>query len=243
MYSNFAGYYDRLTGNVNYTARAEYIYSILKENGISAGPMLDLACGTGSFSAFFAEKGFDLVCADLSPEMLSLAKRKLNGKSAVFLCQNMAELNLPSPAGCAICCLDSINHLSDIGLVKKTFEGVSRSLRPGGIFVFDANTIYKHKHILGANTFVYETGGVFCVWRNIYRGGGLTDIRLDIFEKKNGLYKRSRERFSEKAYSDKTLSLHLRRAGFEILDRYDELTYNLPGGKSQRVFYVARKSK
>ena len=38
--------------------------------------------------------------------------------------------------------------------------------RPGGVFLFDMNTLYKHRELLGSQVYVYETDAVYCVWEN-----------------------------------------------------------------------------
>ena len=57
-YSYFAQVYDLLTENVEYSERADYICSLLSENGINGGLLLDLACGTGSMSESIIQPDF-----------------------------------------------------------------------------------------------------------------------------------------------------------------------------------------
>ena len=163
-YGYFAHVYDSFTKNVEYEKRAEYIFSLLKQNGVNSGIMLDLACGTGTLSKYFSDYGFDMILTDNSPDML--AEAKLKNPDALILCQNMAELDLYGTIDCAVCTLDSINHLTRISDVRKTFDKVSLFMNTGGIFVFDVNTVYKHRKILADNVFVYETDSSYCVWQN-----------------------------------------------------------------------------
>lgn len=95
-YGDFAYYYDLLTGNVDYERRADYISSLLAENGVGKGILLDLACGTGTMSLLLSEKGYDIIGVDASEEMLSQAQEKKMEKGAdiIFLCQKMEELDL-----------------------------------------------------------------------------------------------------------------------------------------------------
>ena len=65
-YEAFAGYYDRLTDNVDYEKRAAYFYGILREHGGGGGILLDLACGTGSMSVLMAGYGYDVIGVDAS---------------------------------------------------------------------------------------------------------------------------------------------------------------------------------
>lgn len=44
-YADFAAFYDRLTDDVGYPQRADYIAELLMEHGMKKGIVLDLACG------------------------------------------------------------------------------------------------------------------------------------------------------------------------------------------------------
>lgn len=246
-YGDFAFYYDILTGNVDYEARGEYIYSLLAENGIKSGILLDLACGTGSLSVLFSKKGFEVVGVDASEDMLSLAQTKSieNGADVIFLCQKMQELDLFGTIDAAICTLDSINHLTDEKDVKETFRAVSLFMNDSGIFVFDVNTPYKHKEILGNNTFVYDMDDVYCVWQNSFDERNFkTDICLDIFEKDESeeeAYIRTTEEFFERGYKIEDISKWLEEVRFEVVGIYDEMTKNPVGEETQRAVFVCKK--
>ncbi|MDQ9777982.1 hypothetical protein RF400_05105, partial [Acinetobacter baumannii] len=89
-------------------------------------------------------------------------------------------------------------------------------MAPGALFVFDVNTPYKHRKILADNTFVYDTGDVYCVWQNsLDEKTDTVHISLDFFERSGSLYRRSCEHFSERAYSLDHLSAMLEQAGLE----------------------------
>ncbi|HBL41361.1 MAG TPA: class I SAM-dependent methyltransferase [Ruminococcaceae bacterium] len=244
-YGDFSAVYDGLTDNVEYEKRAKYIHHLLKKGGISDGLMLDLACGTGRLSCEMAKLGYEVIGVDASGEMLSIAMNNANenGVDILFLCQEMQNLDLFGTIRSAICTLDSINHLTDPEDVKKTFAGVSLFTEPGGLFVFDVNTPYKHREILANNTFVYDTDEVYCVWQNTLEPDTDTvAIALDIFEQEDdGAYFRTQESFCERAYSVQDLSDWLKEAGFDEINIYDELTEDEPKADSQRLFIIARK--
>lgn len=244
-YERFASVYDQLTGNVGYAQRADYLFMLLKNAGAEKGTLLDLACGTGSLSTLFCEKGFEVIGVDSSFEMLSVAREKCApyGNRILLLCQDMTELDLFGTIDCAVCSLDSINHLTQEEDVQQAFRLVSLFMNQGGVFVFDVNTVYKHREVLGDNTFVYEEDDVFCVWQNCYyEEDDSVEIFLDIFSQtKDGTYERRQENFCERAYSDACLTQMLENVGFQVEQRYDEMTTDAPSEQSQRVYYVCRK--
>lgn len=239
-YSSLAEVYDKLTTNVEYEKRAEYIQSLLLKHGAKGGVLLDLACGTGSLSKELASYGYDMILADMSPEMLSFAREKL--PDALILCQSMTELDLYGTINNAVCSLDSINHLLKPCDVKSAFSSVSLFMEKGGVFVFDVNTVYKHEKILGNHSFVSEKEDVFCVWQNSYRRKSKTvDINIDIFINEDGKYSRLRESFSERAYLLEDIEKWLSETGFEVVGIYDDMTENEPTETSERVYFAAVK--
>lgn len=243
-YSSLAFFYDRLTENVGYEKRGAYLHSILKRNGVDKGILLDLACGTGTNTIYFAKLGYDLIGVDISPEMLMIAQNKITNHnlSALLLRQDITKLDLYGTVDAAICTLDSINHLSNIEDVKKAFSKVSLFLNKGGIFVFDVNTEFKHKNVLGNNTYVYDIDNIFCVWQNEYKEKDKSvKIQLDIFERTSTNYVRFTEYFSEKAFSINDLSEALDVNGFKILAIFDEMTENQVKQESERIYFVAKK--
>lgn len=247
-YGDFAYYYDMLTENVDYEKRCEYISNLLAGNGARKGILLDLACGTGTMSFLLCDKGYDVIGVDASEEMLSVAQEKKmeNGKDVMFLCQRMEELDLFGTINAAVCTLDSINHITDEETVKKVFSKVSLFMEDKGLFIFDVNTPYKHREILGDNTFIYDMDDVYCVWQNSTdKDTLLTEVSLDIFERdtdeEEDVYYRYSEEFSEKGYELSEIRKWLTEYKFEVLGVYEELTKNNVGENTQRAVFVARK--
>ena len=248
MYSAFADFYDELTGNISYAERANYFDSIIKEFKTEGPILLDLACGTGSLSVEFARLGYDVIGIDNSADMLSVAleKKYETGQDILFLCQDMTELDLYGTVDTTVCALDSINHVTDPKKVKEIFKGVSLFTVPGGLFLFDVNSPYKHRYVLGNNTFVYDCDSVYCVWQNEFEEKNDTvHISLDFFayDEESDSYTRSSEQFSERSYEPQWLEELLDETGFDLLAVYGDDSRESPKEDTQRLIYVARKRK
>lgn len=244
-YSIFANYYDRLTDNVGYPVRADYLAGLLARFGLHRGILLDLACGTGSLSVALAKRGFEVIGVDASPEMLSIAAEKNAAAQTeiLFLCQKMQRLDLYGTIDAAVCTLDSLNHLVRPQEVQETLRRVSLFLNPGGIFLFDVNTPYKHQFVLGENTFVYDLDDVYCVWQNEFIPLTCTTaISLDFFIREGETYVRRRESFLERAYTRQEWRGWLQEAGFELLAEYQDMTEQAPNEETQRILYIVRKA-
>jgi ubiquinone/menaquinone biosynthesis C-methylase UbiE len=197
-------------------------------------------------SLLLAEKGYDVVGVDGSEEMLTQAQEKKLETDAdvIFLCQKMEELDLFGTINAAVSTLDSINHVTDKETVKEIFRRVSLFMEDKGIFLFDVNTPYKHREILGDNTFIYDLDEVYCVWQNSTDEELLTSISLDLFEKDEEdeeTYYRYSEEFSERAYELDDIRRWLEECKFEVTAVYEEMTKDSVKADTQRAVFVARK--
>lgn len=116
--------------------------------------VLDLGCGTGTITELLYEKGYDMIGVDSSEEMLQIAldKKFETGSDILYLCQDMRELDLYSTVGTVVSVCDSLNYLLMDEDVLQTFHLVNNYLFPGGIFIFDFNTIYKYEEVIGDTT-------------------------------------------------------------------------------------------
>lgn len=245
-YGDFAYFYDGLTQNVDYEKRCSYISNLLAENGVGEGILLDLACGTGTVSIIMSHLGYDVIGVDASEDMLSVAQEKKmeTGEDVIFLCQNMQQLDLFGTINAAVSTLDSINHVTNEAEVKEIFRRVSLFMEDKGLFIFDVNTPYKHKEILGDNTFVYDTDEAYCVWQNTTDESLLTKVSLDIFEKDEDdeeTYYRYSEEFCERAYDLDKIKSWLQEYKFEVIGIYEEMTKDEVKPNTQRAVFVAKK--
>ncbi len=243
MYSEFAYSYDILMQNVDYQKRTDYLYSLFEKFDRAPTLMLDLACGTGEFSNRFANKGVSVIGVDISYDMLSIAREKSaeQQNDILYLCQDAAELDLYGTVDGAICCLDSLNHITDYGDFCSAIARVSLFLEKDRLFIFDLNTEYKHSCVLGNNTFVIDTNDVYCVWQNEYQGNNTVEINLDFFTREDNVYLRTGESFCERAYTSAEIENALNKAGLKTEAIYEEMSQNKPCDTTQRVVYVTRK--
>jgi ubiquinone/menaquinone biosynthesis C-methylase UbiE len=202
--------------------------------------LLDLACGTGAFSEELLKQGIDVIGVDASEEMLNIARERL--PECLLLNQKAEELDLYGTVDGAVCLMDSLNHITDYDDFCKAIERTALFLEKDRLFVFDVNTEYKHKNILGNNSFVMEGDGVFCTWQNETDQNVVTEIMLDFFiEQESGEYLRFSEDFCERAYTKPQIENALNSAGLEIVAILDDMTFLEPKKTSERLYYVTRK--
>ena len=244
-YQAFAGFYDLFMESADYPGLADYLTKLLNMYGIGEQALLlDLACGTGSLSLELGRRGFDVIGVDASEAMLAQAgaKAAAAGENILFLRQRMERLDLYGTVRAAVCTMDSINHITDLRVLERVFERVGLFLEPGGVFIFDVNTLYKHREVLGNNTFVQENGRALCLWQNHLHPPDRVEVELDFFAKRaDGLYSRQSERFFERAYEESTLAGLLGQAGLRVAAVFGERATQPPLADCQRQFWVAQK--
>lgn len=246
-YGGFARFYDRLTANVRYDVIADAVVRYTERFGGRRGILLDAACGTGSLCEELSRRGFDVIGTDSSDMMLgeALDKKFDSGLDIQYLRQDMTELDMYGTIDVTVCTLDSVNHLPDREAVSKFFERVSLFAYPDGLFIFDVNTLHKHRDILAQNAYTFDMDGFFCAWQNQFNEeDGSVEIFLDIFEElEDGRYERISESFAERVWSDEEIVGMLGNSGMEVLARYDDYTDEPLGGMSERAVYVAKKTE
>ena len=154
----------------------------------------------------------------------------------------MTDFELYGTVDAIVSSLDSVNYITEDGGVFDMMKLCCNYLNPGGLFVFDINTEYKLRNILGNNTYVYDEDGIYYVWQNFYdEESRICDFELNFFIKDSGTYKRFDEYQSERAYSVDEIKNYEEKSGLEILGIYDGLSFNKPTKESERLVFVLKK--
>lgn len=246
-YGIFASYYDLLTDNVEYEAYAKRIDELVSRFGGKKGALVDLACGTATLDFELEKLGYTVTGCDLSCDMLSFAAQKKYSQNSdiMLINQDMTCLELPFKPDVFVCTLDALNHLEGLIFVEFTLQRVAKYLKKDGLFIFDMNTVYKHKEVLADNAFVYDTDEGYVVWQNEYNDMDRSVlITLDFFvpdEEEN--YQRYSESFKETAYDVESIKRIIENSGLELKAMYDGLSNNAPDDKTERILYVCGLKK
>lgn len=241
-YTALAGCYDALTTDVAYARRADWLEKLLRRSRLPVHTILDLACGTGTMTCLLAERGYEMIGTDASSEMLAEACAKSYGVEGIrpmFLCQSMPKLDLYGTVDAAICCLDSLNYLTDPEEVRKTFQRLRLFIAPQGMLVFDVRPV-EQLMALDGQVFLDEREDVYCVWRaSCHKQSHLVRYGLDLFSKqKNGTWRRSREEHSQRGYTAEELTQWLQEAGFREIRCYGDQKLRRPKDGEQRIYFT-----
>ena len=238
-YEALASSYDALTEDVGYEKRADFLEKLFRRSRIPVKVVLDLACGTGTMTWLLTGRGYELIGVDGSEEMLAAAIGKsgsVQGVPPIFLHQSMPKLDLYGTVDAAVCCLDSLNYLTDPADVRRTFQRLHLFVAPGGVLVFDVNTATKLAALDG-QVFLDETEDTYCVWRTAY-SRGLCTYYMDLFRRRSdGAWERGEELHRQRAYSVEELTAWLTEAGFGDIRVYGDARLRRPRENEQRVYF------
>lgn len=208
--------------------------------------VVDLGCGTGTLTELLSRKGYDMVGVDNSPEMLqaALAKKQASGSEILYLCQDMRNLNLYSTVGTVVSLCDSVNYLLEDEEVEETFALVNNYLYPGGLFIFDFNTVYKYEQVIGDTTIAENREECSFIWENYYHGDERVneyDLTIFVKEGEGGLFRRFTETHYQRGYTPQEMTAFVEKAGMRVVCVLDADTHAQARPESERVYVVARE--
>lgn len=274
-YTDFAEVYDTFMDDTPYEKWADFIVGLIEKYGISKpvrssehgenkvekeeseteallaserNLILDLGCGTGTLTELLYEKGYDMIGIDNSREMLRIAteKKEKSGSEILYLCQDMRDLDLYSTVGTVISVCDSINYLLEDEDIEDTFSLVNNYLYPGGVFIFDFNTVYKYETVIGDDTIAENRDNCSFIWENYYHSEEHVneyDLTIFVKEEKEELFRRFSETHFQRGYTLPEMEQFVKGAGMEVLLSLDADTHEAPGKESERIYIVAGRKK
>ena len=248
-YTSFASVYDTFMDNVPYEEWGGYIHSLLCRYGVKDGLVLDLGCGTGTMTEILAGYGYDMIGVDNSGDMLELAmeKRLASGHDILYLLQDMREFELYGTVRAVVSVCDSVNYITEPEELAEVFRLVNNYLDPGGIFLFDFNTEYKYREVMGDCTIAEDRGDCSFIWDNCYyEEEKINEYDLTLFIREgsddNGaLYRKYRETHFQRGYTLEEIRELLSSAGLVFQAAYDMDTGEAAWGKSERICVIARE--
>ena len=246
MYENFASVYDALMDDVPYEEWCDHLCRILSGHGIEDGLILDLGCGTGAMTRALLRRGYDMIGIDSSVEMLELAKEKsLGNPSILYLMQDMRSFELYGTVRAIVSVCDCMNYLLEEDELLTVFKLADNYLDPGGVFLFDMNTPYKYRELLGDQTFAENRDEVSYIWENTwYEEEKINEYDLTLFLREDeDNYRRFKEVHMQKGYEPERVKQLLEKAGLKVESVTDAYTGRPMSEESERVLFTAREQK
>lgn len=209
--------------------------------------ILDLGCGTGTLTELLARRGYDMIGIDNAADMLEIAmdKRAASGLDILYLQQDMRDFELYGTVGAVVSVCDSVNYLLEEEDVVQTFRLVNNYLYPGGLFIFDFNTVYKYREVIGDATIAENREACSFIWDNYYHEAEeVNEYDLTIFVREDGktdTYRRFQETHYQRGYRLEQMKEYLSRAGLVFVEAVDADTHEAVTDTSERIYVVARE--
>lgn len=240
-YNEFAYFYDEFNGEADYEALYAKIKAELDAHDILDGILADLGCGTGELTLMLTQAGYDMIGIDQSEEMLCVVRDKAEqlglNSGLLLLQQDLCALDLYGTIRGAVSTFDTFNHIQDL---DAAIANAGFFMERGGVLLFDMNTPYKHREVLGDNEFVFEEADARCVWKNHYNAADRrVKITVDIHYLETG--EEFHEEFYEYTYELAEIHAALERHGFRLESVCDGESFGPLTEQSERYFFCAVK--
>ena len=249
-YDAFAPYYDAFTRESDYEAWSRETLAHARRHGLRGDRLLDLACGTGMSFLPFLARGFGVTACDFSTAMLAQAAQRAPAARLVH-----ADIRALPDLGrfdLVTCFDDALNYLLSDGELEAAFEGMERSLAPGGVAIFDLNSLLAYRTTFAVDS-VTDHGDVVFAWRGRCSPdappGGEAVAELDVFEPAEaGLWSRARVTHRQRHFPRERVETLLEGAGLECVSvagvlRDCSLLEPADEGVHPKVVYTARRRR
>jgi SAM-dependent methyltransferase len=216
-YAVLAPAYDLLTAEYAYGPWLAALERLAVRHGLAGRRLLDVGCGTGKSFLPLLDRGFEVTACDISPEMAAEARHKADGRVQVHVA-DMRRLPVYGEFDLITCLDDAINHLLGPEEVADAFESMRANLAPGGLLVFDVNTLAAYREVPDV---VVEDDERLVRWRGglaeLEGPGGEAEVVIDVFTHEgDGLWRRSLSRQRHRHHPVEEIAELAERAGLEV---------------------------
>lgn len=160
----------------------------------------------------------------------------------LYLLEDMRELELYGSVCAVVSVCDSMNYILEEADLREVFSRVHEYLEEDGIFIFDLNTVYKYRDLLGETTIAENREEGSFIWENYFdEESAVNEYDLTLYIREDGeTYRRFEEVHYQRAYDLKTIGRLLADAGMELTAAYDAFTKEPVRDDSERIYVVAR---
>ena len=140
-YDRLAPIYDDFNAANDYEMWFGVLLPELEKHGLGKpGRLLDVGCGTGRAFPPMLRRGWEIQGCDLSPGMLEEARSKF-GDGVPLAVADLRELPTFGEFELVWALNDVVNYLTEDGDLERALTAMGANLAPGGLMLFDTNTL------------------------------------------------------------------------------------------------------
>jgi SAM-dependent methyltransferase len=226
-YEALAPFYDRYTDGYDHERWLANLEAVALDNGLSGRQLLDVGCGTGKSFLPMLRRGYEVVACDISPAMVEVAGAVAGGEADVLVA-DVRELPVLGRFDLVTALDDALNYLLSDDELEQAFSGIARNLRPGGVLVFDLNTLGTYRGFFSSDA-AEDVDGAFICWRGEgdpdAEPGCLSTSTVEVFSSDDGeCWRRTRSHHVQRHHPPQLVEGLLERAGMELVDRRGQVT-------------------
>ncbi|WP_227937551.1 class I SAM-dependent methyltransferase [Alkalihalobacillus deserti] len=197
--------------------------------------VLDLCCGAGRHSRWFAKKGMNVTGIDLSSTLLAEAKRQSDTLNITYIRSDMREVSFKNKFDIVVNLFTSFGYFENDQDNERVFTRVHSSLKKGGYFLFDyLNPSFTRKNLVPFSQQIIDQTSI-----DQYRNIDNDAVIKRIVVKDNYSTRHYEERV--KLYSKNKISKMLENNNLKIIHlfgNYDGCKYDQ---SSPRLLYICKK--
>ncbi len=236
IYGKVAAVYEHLMRNVDYSAWAEYLYSIVEEYLPADPAVLEFGAGNGKLANHFFNYYDNIVVSDISAEMLSRNSSNLFPK----ICCDMKAVPFKNKFDLIYSTFDSVNYLTSKKELTEFFKQVYNILSDCGIFTFDASLLknsYKHIKIPERKG---KIDGIEYFQKSEFNRK--IKVHKNTFSIKFGENDIYTEIHRQKIYDFEDYFILLEKANLYVADCLRTFTYDQATANTDRVQFIVKKA-
>jgi SAM-dependent methyltransferase len=247
-YDALAPHYDAFTAHHDYDQWTTTLERLAHARGLRGRRMLDVACGTGKSFLPFLERGYDVTACDVSEAMLRLAALKAGDRARLEVHDMRALPTLGSFD--FVCCLDdAVNYLLDTDELTAALASLRRNLAPGGVVVFDVNTLRAYRTFFASTTVVPDSRHVLIMDGHAtptFRAGGIAQSTFELLCcGAEGTWRRRRSVHYQRHHPQPVIQAALHDAGLRPVGLYGmqldgSVTEGFDETENSKAVYIAR---
>lgn len=227
-YEAFAPFYDAYTHSYDHERWLGNLEAVALEAGLRGRRLLDVGCGTGKSFMPMLARGYEVVACDISPAMVERARQRSGLADADVLVADMRDLPRLGTFDLATCLDDSLNYLLSDEELEDALAGVARNVRPGGLFIFDMNSLAVYENLFSQDAVIETDEAMFC-WRGTgareVPRGATYEATIEIFAETHAeCWARTTSRHLQRHHDQARVRELLASAGFELAGLRGQVT-------------------